>query len=387
MTSGSKLADLNRFEQNGQLASDKGKSFLASTFGWLFHEFRRFQVFWILFGFWVVATIAVSTAIGDPMLPAVLKYAQRTVRALVLFGSILSLTMALSFIYMKDESLSITFARFRSYLGKNTDFFRIFVATVCFALFMGCFLFWKMRIPLIQPFVWDNQFANWDEFLLGGRAAYDVFLPLMVHPMVTQSIDFIYGFWAVICAIFWIGLFAWKSGDAHLRDAYWLATLFAWLLIGLFAATALSSVGPVYYHHFNTDIERFQPLLSYLATFDAGHLPKETLWGETRGLAATTAHEYLWTIYQGNANLPGGISAMPSMHNAQAMIFALAAFRINRKLGYVMLAFLAVTFVGSIVLAWHYMVDALIAYILVVPIWYLALWMAPSNPAKQNNQG
>ncbi|GEM_PF-6621544 len=384
MTSGSQLAHLDNFENANKIGPSKsfGAKFLASTFGWLFGEFKRFQVFWIVFGFWVVATIAVSTAIGDPMLPAVMKYALRIVRALILLASVLSLSVAISFLYMKDDSLSITIARFRSYLGKNTAFFRILVATVSFALFMGCFLFWKMRIPLIQPFVWDNTFANWDEALLSGRAAYEVFLPLMFRPLVTQAIDFIYGFWAVICALFWIGLYAWKSGSTHLRDTYWLATLFAWLIIGLFAATAFSSVGPVYYQHFNPDIERFQPLLAHLATYDVGHIPQETLWGETRGLAATTAHEYLWTIYQGNAALPGGISAMPSMHNAQAMIFVLAAFKINRKLGYVMLAFLAVTFVGSVVLAWHYMVDAFIAYALVVPLWYLASWMAPSNPAK-----
>lgn len=383
MRNGDDVAKVENFAPD-LLQPDKStrESLMSSTFGWMLQEFRRFSVFWILFGFWVAGTIAVSTMVGDPMLPAVLKYALRTLRALVLLASLLSLSVAISFLYMKDESLSITIARFRGYLGKNTGFFRIFVATLCFALFMGCFLFWKMRIPLIQPFVWDSTFANWDEALLGGNAAFEIFLPLMFHPFVTQSIDFIYGFWAVICALFWIGLFAWKSGNQHLRDAYWLATLIAWLVIGLFAATAFSSVGPVYYHHFTSDAERFQPLLAYLADFDEGFVPVETPWGETRALAATTAHEYLWTIYQGQANLPGGISAMPSMHNAQAMIFVLAAFRINRKLGHAMLAFLAVTFVGSIVLAWHYMVDALIAYAMVIPIWYLALWMAPSNPVK-----
>ena len=90
--------DFARMQADPPETDHSRESLMTSTFGWMLQEFRRFSVFWILLGFWVAGTIAVSTMVGDPMLPAVLKYALRTLRALVLLPSLLSLSVAISFL-------------------------------------------------------------------------------------------------------------------------------------------------------------------------------------------------------------------------------------------------------------------------------------------------
>ena len=64
-----------------------------------------------------------------------------------------------------------------------------------------------------------------------------------------------------------------------------------------------------------------------------------------------------------------GISAMPSVHNGLAFLFALAAFRINRSLGWLFAAYAALIWIGSIHLGWHYAVDGIIGDALTYGIW------------------
>ena len=68
----------------------------------------------------------------------------------------------------------------------------------------------------------------------------------------------------------------------------------------------------------------------------------------------------------------GGISAMPSLHNALAVLFALAAFRIKRWLGWVGAGYALLIWAGSIDLGWHYAIDGIVAALLTGLCWLLA---------------
>jgi len=63
---------------------------------------------------------------------------------------------------------------------------------------------------------------------------------------------------------------------------------------------------------------------------------------------------------------------MPSVHNALSVLFALAAFKINRIAGWAATAYALLIWLGSIYLGWHYAVDGLAAALLTFVIWPVA---------------
>ena len=124
-------------------------------------------------------------------------------------------------------------------------------------------------------------------------------------------------------------------------------------------ATLLSSAGPCYFAEFVPGaVNPYAALEAYLADVATIH-----------PLSSTLAKELLWQTYTGHSSLPGGISAMPSMHNAQAALFAAFAYSLNRRFGHAMVAYAALIFVGSIHLGWHYAVDGVIGIAGALVIW------------------
>src|SRR4028118_2299777 len=80
----------------------------------------------------------------------------------------------------------------------------------------------------------------------------------------------------------------------------------------------------------------------------------------------------------------GGISAMPSVHNVLAALFALAAFQLNRTAGIAVSIYAAVIWVGSIHLGWHYALDGLVAFGLTYGIWIVCGKVAAAlDPVEQ----
>ena len=67
---------------------------------------------------------------------------------------------------------------------------------------------------------------------------------------------------------------------------------------------------------------------------------------------------------------------MPSMHVAEAVLFAILGWKANRWLGEALTLFALITQVGSVHLGWHYAIDGYLAAVAVVPIWLLGGWIA-----------
>ena len=80
-----------------------------------------------------------------------------------------------------------------------------------------------------------------------------------------------------------------------------------------------------------------------------------------------------------------GISAMPSMHCATALIRTRIAYVHNRKLGHASAVATALIFIGSIVLGWHYALDGIAGLALGFALWWLAGRLMPATRAPQGS--
>ncbi|OBQ71044.1 hypothetical protein A8146_26675 [Mesorhizobium loti] len=159
--------------------------------------------------------------------------------------------------------------------------------------------------------------------------------------------------------LFWGGLFASPRVPEPIRIRYWRSTVISWLLIGLVMAAMFSSAGPCYFSEIVLGTPSpYADLMRYLDEVATAY-----------PLSSSLTKDFLWQVYIGNVDLPGGISAMPSMHNAQAALFAAVAYSINRRLGHVMLVYAVLIFLGSIHLGWHYALDGIVGVVAALAIW------------------
>ena len=160
------------------------------------------------------------------------------------------------------------------------------------------------------------------------------------------------------------GLVVWQAftlRDPRLRMQFLITFVASWVLLGSLAATWLSSAGPCYYAQVTGLPDPFAPLMAYLAQAN-----------EVAPIWALGVQEMLWERYQtGSLELGSGISAMPSMHVASALLFFLLGRRVHRGLGLGLGVFLALILVGSVHLGWHYAIDGYLAMLGTWLIWRL----------------
>ena len=232
-------------------------------------------------------------------------------------------------------------------------------------IFISVFTSFKILIPAIQPYSWDPLFAAWDRALHGGIDPWLLLQPLFGRPLLTSIVNAGYHLWFFLLygIVFWQ---AFSLGNRVLRAQFFLAFLLSWSLLGNGAATLLASVGPCYYGAVTGLPDPFAPLMAYLSQAN-----------EIFPVWALGVQDMLWQGYQSDIVERGhGISAMPSMHVAAAFLFTLLCWRVDRRLGALMIFFTLLTLVGSVHLGWHYAIDGYVSLVAMVPIWRLAGWLA-----------
>ncbi|MCH7711962.1 MAG: phosphatase PAP2 family protein, partial [Proteobacteria bacterium] len=97
----------------------------------------------------------------------------------------------------------------------------------------------KSLIPAMNPYGWDVTFAAWDRILHGGVDPWRLLQPLLGHPLISASINLSYNSWLVVLYI----VLLWQTfstRDPRLRMQFLLTFVLAWIVLGTFAATALS---------------------------------------------------------------------------------------------------------------------------------------------------
>lgn len=238
------------------------------------------------------------------------------------------------------------------------------VPMLCFVpLLVGTFSVFKAAIPLIHAFSWDPRFEQWDRWLHGGVAPWELLQPILGYPLVSFLINVCYNGWFFVLwfACIW-QFFTLRAPQRRMQ--FLLSTMLSWILIGSVLATFFSSAGPCYFGRIESGLDPYQPLIAYL------HQANESypLW-------ALDTQQMLWDGYSlGRLNLGAGISAMPSMHVAIATLLALLGWQTSRRLGIALAAFLLLIMVGSVHLGWHYALDGYVSIACAALIWWATGW-------------
>ena len=259
--------------------------------------------------------------------------------------------------------ISYLFQEWQNRFLKPQRLINTFFVLLLLPLFMSAFSSFKSLIPVINPFLWDETFQYVDHFIHFGHHPWELIQPYLDQPISSFRINFIYHLWVFVMN----GMLLWQIctlKDSLLRMQFLLCFLLLWVVLGSVLATIFASVGPCYYGEVVVGINPYEDLLGYL--WDAHNY--QTLW-------ALDMQKKLWDGYQLAAVTQGsGVSAMPSLHVATSVLFALLAWRTNKALGVLLTGFCCLIFIGSIHLGWHYAIDGYVSIIMTLLIWKCVGW-------------
>ncbi|HVI91158.1 MAG TPA: phosphatase PAP2 family protein [Dongiaceae bacterium] len=231
--------------------------------------------------------------------------------------------------------------------------------------FLNSYMFVKATIPAIVPFKWDAVFARADRVLHLGRPPFAWIYAIHWPSWAVTVVNFFYHAWFfVLFGTLFATVFS--RARRELRLTFLYAFLLTWAVGGNLLALLFSSAGPVYVERLGFGNE-FQPLVQLLV--DAAK--SSPVW-------ALDLQDMLWQGYVASDGRWGGISAMPSMHVASAVLFALLGFGINRSLGYILAAFAVMIMLGSVALGWHYAIDGYVGALVATANWFLATRLSRS---------
>ena len=252
----------------------------------------------------------------------------------------------------------------------NADYMLAFLVPLMFLpTFISLFSSMKSIIHLVQPFYLDEFFMKADRFLHFGVDPWRLTHSIFGTASMSVMLNFFYNLWFFIMFsyVLWLVVNVQLGRD---RLQFLFAFVIAWPLIGSLLATLLSSAGPVYYGDVVGDSSIFGPLMDALAAFDKQYE------GSFFGIFALNTQDMLWADYlKSDTGIGSGISAMPSMHVAIAALLYFSGRRINKYIGYGMLAFLILIQIGSVHLGWHYAVDGYVSILLIWGLWKACGWL------------
>ena len=236
----------------------------------------------------------------------------------------------------------------------------------------------KPAIPKINPFSWDVSFMEWDRALHFGIDPWVILQPLMGYDHVTYLTNIAYNFWfvALFGAWYWFGF---RNQASELRTRFFLSYMLIWWIGGGLLAVLFSSAGPVYYDELGLSPNPYTGLFAYLNDVDS-RIP---LW-------FLKTQKMLWDGYMGTGPQLG-ISAFPSMHNASAVLFALAFWRVSRTMGIIFTVYAGVILAGSVHLGWHYAIDGYAGIVIALACWWIAgpvaRWYTGLAATRRFNEG
>lgn len=223
-------------------------------------------------------------------------------------------------------------------------------------IFLPTFSAMKSAIPLFQDYRWDQSFIDLDQ-LIHGTDAWRMLQPVLGFPILTFAISTLYQIWILLIYMGTIFV-ALHVGDRNLRLRYFKSFFAIWTVNGVLLAIAFASVGPCFAGAM-LDNHHFAEQMDYLHRANM-HWPI---------MSIEVQQQLIRWHGGGSAELGRGISAMPSMHVSLAVLFFLAARRINRAMGVFFGIYAAVILIGSVHLAYHYAIDGYLSIVTTLLLW------------------
>lgn len=288
-----------------------------------------------------------------------------------LFVFLIGYIVHLAVIERQSRPLRRISSDFRAHILNPGNLASVAVPLCAIPIFVSAFTSFKSMIPQINPFALDPLFARMDQALHLGFHPWELTHAIFGSPAASLVINFFYNAWFFIM---W-GFLLWFTLDLRRRDLrqqFLLSFMLLWVLLGSVTALALSSAGPVYYGRVTGLEDIFAPLMDRLAEIDAPFAERDSFWR----IHALNIQQMLYDKYTATmTGIGAGISAMPSMHVAIAVLLALAARRLNRWFGRAMIFYVVMIQIGSVHLGWHYAIDGYLSIILTLGVWKLADWL------------
>ena len=236
----------------------------------------------------------------------------------------------------------------------------VLIMMICMYVFSNI----KSSIPMLNPYSWDVYFSDMDRTLHFGTQPWEWLQPLLGYGPITLLLNFNYNLWFLVTWLVWV-YFAFSDKPSEVRTRFFLSFFALWIIVGSLLAVGFSSVGPCFYGRLGLTPDPFADLMTYLRSTN-----------EVFPIWALPLQDELWQGYIDQSVVIKGISAMPSMHNGSALLYALAGYQVSRFAGRILALHCFLVFIGSIHLGWHYAVDSYLAWALTLVIWLAVLPIA-----------
>lgn len=236
------------------------------------------------------------------------------------------------------------------------------VAMLAVSIFASTFTTVKILIPEMNPYSWDPLFATLDRTLHGGIDPYRLLMPILGTPYITTFMNIAYHFWFFLF-YFIVSMACFDRKNTVRRNTLLLSFLLTWIIGGNLLATVFSSAGPPYYQIFGYG-DTFVPLFDTLKEFSK----ISPVW-------VLEVQDKLLDGYYNDGPLKG-ISAMPSMHVAVAVMLAMYGFQYRRWAGWLLVIFAILIQIGSVQLGWHYAIDGYAGAIIAIISWKISSKLA-----------
>jgi hypothetical protein len=208
----------------------------------------------------------------------------------------------------------------------------------------------KTFLPLLTGRETDQVLWDMDQVLFFGMSPNIFFVNLFDNSLLLRFIDFGYGYFFFTAVLLAFPIF-FSLRDERMRVSFVAANVMLWSA-GAWLYFSAPSLGPAYRFHEVWDAVRAQ-------------FPVSTYW-QSRLIQN---YELVLKIREEGVVSPGlniyeGIGAFPSLHVGFQTLFALYLGRLSRRLSFFGWLLVVLTFLGSVLTGWHYLIDSIAGILL-----------------------